>query len=154
MSHWLYNGNPLTEVPEKAFGFVYQITNKKSGRKYIGRKQFGSTRRKPLTKKQKEAGRKKRTVIRSESDWREYTGSNTQLNKDIAQHGKDNFLFEILILGNTKGQVNYMEENVQHKCNVLFDDTYYNDSIGARKFISVKFSNELVENIKKVDKIL
>ena len=75
MSHWTLNGNPFTEVPDKAFGFVYCITNTNTGKKYLGRKQFTSTRRKPLTKTQKKAGRVKRTVIKSDSGWGSYTGS-------------------------------------------------------------------------------
>ena len=39
-SHWLYNNELLTEVPSKAFGFVYMITNTLTGKMYIGRKYF------------------------------------------------------------------------------------------------------------------
>ena len=45
MSHWLYKNKTLEEAPAGYFGFVYIITNKKSGKKYIGRKYFGTTRR-------------------------------------------------------------------------------------------------------------
>lgn len=153
-SHWLYNGVPFTEVPEKAFGFVYKITNTKTGKKYLGRKQFKSTKRKPLTKKQKEAGRVKRTVLRSESNWREYTGSNTTLNEDIKNTSKDIFLFEILVVCYTKGQCNYVEENLQHKFNVVWDNSWYNDSVGSGKWMTVQLTDDIKQQIKIIDKTL
>jgi hypothetical protein len=148
------NGVPFTEVPEKAFGFVYCITNTKTGRKYLGRKQFTSTRRKPLTKAQLKAGRKKRTVIKSDSGWGSYTGSNNPLNEDIKNNGKNIFLFEILVVCYTKGQCNYIEETLQHKYNVVWDDTYYNDSVGSGKWMTVKLPEAVKEQIKIIDKTL
>ena len=146
MSHWIMDGKPFTEVPDKAFGFVYQITNTKTGKKYLGRKQFTSTRRKPLTKTQKKAGRVKRTVI------------NKPLNEDIKNKGKDIFLFEILVVCYTRGQLNYCEENLQHLFQVVFDDTYYNDSVGSGKWMTVKLSSDvkktLIDIRKKIDKSL
>ena len=42
---WLYNENPFTSSDiGEYFGFVYLITNKSNGRKYIGRKYFWSFR--------------------------------------------------------------------------------------------------------------
>ena len=134
MSHWKYRGKILSVVPEDSFGFVYLITNSISGKKYIGRKYFGTTRR------AKVKGKTRRKVIRKESDWRTYVGSSKSLNKDILSVGLDNFQFEILFLGETKGQVNYMEENLQHKANVMTREDYYNDCVGSRKFVSVKFT--------------
>ena len=75
-------------------------------------------------------------------------GSNKDLNSDIENVGHKNFKFEILLLTETKGQTNYLEENIQHKMNVLTDSDYYNGSIGSRKFISVKFSNKAKKLIK------
>jgi hypothetical protein len=154
MSHWIYNNKPFTTVPEKAHGFVYRITNTKTGKMYIGRKAFGSTRRKPLTKKQKEAGRKKRTVIRSESNWKEYTGSNTTLNEEIKINNKNIFLFEILVVCYTKGQLNYCEENIQHQLQVVWDTNYYNDCVGSGKWMSVKLTDDIKSQIKKINKTL
>tara|TARA_R110000751_G_scaffold131843_1_gene234184 strand:+ start:2037 stop:2501 length:465 start_codon:yes stop_codon:yes gene_type:complete len=154
MSHWTLNGNPFTEVPDKAFGFVYCITNTNTGKKYLGRKQFTSTRRKPLTKTQKKAGRVKRTVIKSDSGWGSYTGSNTLLNEDIKNIGINIFLFEILVVCYTKGQCNYIEETLQHKYNVVWDDNYYNDAVGSGKWMTVKLPESVKEQIKIIDKTL
>ena len=144
MNHWLYKNKTLEEAPEGYFGFVYIITNLKSGRKYIGRKYFGTTRR------VKVAGKKRRKVIRKDSNWREYTGSSKELNQDIKQLGMWQFRFEILILGRTKGQVNYLEENLHHKFHVSSKSEYYNDCIGPRRFARVKFTNSVENQINEI----
>jgi hypothetical protein len=144
MSHWLYKGEPLLESPENYFGFVYLITNLKLEKKYIGRKYFGTTRR------VKVAGKKRRKVIRKDSNWKEYTGSSKTLNSDIKKLGKKNFKFEILILGETKGQVNYLEENLHHKFHVSAKNEYYNDCIGPRRFARVRFSNNIEKQINEI----
>jgi len=144
MSHWLYKGEKLLESPENYFGFVYIITNIKSGKKYIGRKYFGSTRR------VKVAGKKRRKVIRKDSNWRDYTGSSKALNKDIENLGKNKFKFEILVMGETKGQVNYLEENLHHRFHVSAKKEFYNDCIGPRRFARVKFSTNIEKQINEI----
>ena len=144
MSHWLYKGKSLTDTPENYFGFVYLITNLKSGKKYIGRKYFGTTRR------VKVAGKKRRKVVRKDSNRKEYTGSSKILNADIEKLGKKNFKFEILILGETKGQVNYLEENLHHRFHVSIKEDYYNDCIGPRRFARVKFSDTVESQINEI----
>ena len=144
MSHWLYKNKILREAPEGYFGFIYLITNTKSGKKYIGRKYFGTTRR------VKVKGKKRRKVIRKDSNWREYTGSSKELNNDINTLGKLCFRFEILILGKTKGQVNYLEENIHHRFHVSANDDFYNDCIGPRRFGNVKLDEQLQNIITKI----
>ena len=147
MSHWTYKNKKVTEPPTNTFGFVYQITNLISNKKYVGRKYFYSTRRKPLTAKQKREGRKRRTKVTTESNWRTYMGSCVPLLNDIKELGKENFKFEILIYGETKGQVNFLEETVHHKFNVLIDSNYYNDSIGPRRFLGIKKDENLFKKV-------
>jgi len=144
MSHWLYKGEELLESPEDYFGFVYLITNIKSGKKYIGRKYFGTTRR------VKVKGKKRRKVIRKDSNWKDYTGSSKSLNNDIKDLGKKNFRFEILIFGETKGQVNYLEENLHHRFHVSSKSEYYNDCIGPRRFAKVRFTNGVEKQINEI----
>lgn len=147
MSHWIYKDTLIEEMPDKAIGFVYLITNLITQRKYIGRKYATSTRRKPLTKKQKESGRVRKTVIKSDSNWATYTGSNNQLNKDIEELGKENFKFEILYFGNTKGVINYLEENMHMKHDVILRDDFYNDCVGPRGFMALRQNKELKEKL-------
>ena len=136
MSHWLFNEKILNEAPENAFGFIYKITNTTNNKMYIGRKYFEKKRR------VKKKGQTRRKVIRKSSDWQTYTSSSKPLNETISKLGKSKFKFEIIEFGYTKGQVNYLEENIQHRLQVIFDDRYYNDCIGSRKWLSVKFDNK------------
>ena len=94
---WFYQGQEVTELPEDCIGFVYIITNKLSGRKYIGKKlaKFSKTTYKTVKLKN---GNKKKKKIRSkiDSDWQTYYGSSPNLTDDVVQLGTDNFTREIL----------------------------------------------------------
>lgn len=116
---WLFNGVPY-DSPDKFAGFVYLITNKLDGRRYIGRKYFWSIR--------KQKGKKRRQ--RSESDWREYYGSSQELLADIEKLGEENFERRILSLHTTRGDVNYEEVRQQFLLGVLESDEWYNEAIG------------------------
>jgi len=143
MSHWLYKNKIIEEAPDGAFGFVYLITNKKTGKKYIGRKYFGKVRR------IKRKSNKRRKVIRKDSDWRTYIGSSKILQEQI-NNKKSNFIFEILAFGKTKGQVNYIEENLHHKFHVSVSDEFYNDCIGPRRFARVSLDKDVIKSINKI----
>ena len=143
MSHWLYKNKILEEAPEGAFGFVYLITNTKNGKMYIGRKYFGKTRR------VKKKGSKRRRVIRKDSDWRTYIGSSKTLQESI-QKNKKQFNFKILAFGKTKGQVNYIEENLHHRFHVANSSKFYNDCIGPRRFARVNLDKEIINVINKI----
>jgi hypothetical protein len=150
MSHWLYKGQQIEHVPEGTFGFIYLITNLLNNKKYVGRKYVSSTRKKPLTAKQKREGKKRQTKVTTESDWRDYMGSSKTLLEDIAKYGKDNFRFEILIFAETKGQTNFLEETAHHKMNVLLDPNFYNDSIGPRRYMGMKQDLEFHKKIVEI----
>ena len=82
--------------PEKYFGFVYKITNNITNKFYIGKKVYWNNKKHKLTKaqlaEQTGPGRKPtHEIIRVESDWRTYWGSNKQLLADIKEHGEENF---------------------------------------------------------------
>lgn len=123
--HWtLSEGVNLEENP---FGFVYLITNKATGRKYVGKKQMVSKRtRKPLKGKKN----KRRDVV--ESDWKTYTSSSREINEDLIKYGKEQFEFIILRICNSKWENAYYEIKEQIERNVLLDDSYYNGIINVR----------------------
>jgi hypothetical protein len=130
---WLYENTQIQELPEDCVGFVYLITNKLSGRKYIGKKlaKFSKTSYKVIKLKN---GNKKRKKIKSkiDSDWQLYYGSNEQLNKDIQALGADNFTREILFYCTSKAACSYIEAREQFNHRVLESDDYYNGQIVCR----------------------
>lgn len=149
MSHWFHKDKIVDDIPAGVHGFVYMITNTLTGKKYIGRKYVSSTRKKALTAKQKREGKVRRAKVTTESDWREYMGSNKPLLEDIHKLGKENFKFEILHFAMTKGQVNYLEENMHHKYDVILSDEFYNDCIGPRRFMALRGNSELKSILDK-----
>ena len=50
---WLYENNEYIEYDKKYYGFIYEITNKLNGKKYIGRKFFTSAGYKQVKGKRK-----------------------------------------------------------------------------------------------------
>ena len=125
MGHWLLQEN--ITMNEDTFGFIYEITNTVTGRKYIGRKQCRSKlRRKPLK------GKTRNRIDYKESDWREYTSSSNELNGDIGKIGKDKFVFKILKACSSKWELAYFEISEQIARGVLLSDDYYNGIINVR----------------------
>ena len=130
---WLYEGLEINELPEDCVGYVYCITNLTTGKKYIGKKLSKFSKTTYKTVKQKN-GIKKRKKIRSkiDSDWRVYTGSNLELNKDIEELGIENFSREILYYCKSKAECSYIEAREQFNRKVLESDEYYNVIIAVK----------------------
>ena len=128
---WIYNNEPFeSDAIGNYFGFVYCITNKTTGRKYLGRKYFWSFRT-PKGKKRK---------VKQESDWKKYYGSCPELKEDVEHYDRQDFSRTILSLHKTKGRVNF-EETRQLFINgvlteALGDGTpaFYNSNILSRYF--------------------
>jgi hypothetical protein len=121
---WIYDNNPLIDIPETAYGFVYLITNITNGKKYIGKKLFWFRKTKQVK------GKKKR--IKVESDWRDYWSSSDEVKKDVETVGADKFIREILHICPNKGLCNYLEAREQMDRRVLETEDYYNGQIQCR----------------------
>ena len=124
---WLFESQLVEELPSDCVGFVYLITNLTNGRKYIGKKLARFKTSKPPLK-----GRKNRRRGSKESDWREYYGSNDELNEDIKKLGTENFKREILFYCYSKAECSYIEAREQFRHQVLEKEEYYNGHIQVR----------------------
>ena len=123
--HWLITED--LDLNESSFGFIYEITNLITNKKYIGKKQIQSKiRRKPLK------GKKRVRIEYKQSDWKSYTGSSNDLNDDIKKYGKENFTFNILKICDSKWELAYFECKIQLERDVLLKDDYYNGIINVR----------------------
>lgn len=130
MSDWMYQGEPFEpdeELLKEYVGFVYLITEKETGKKYVGKKLFWNSKILPVTKKRK---RRQRTKV--ESNWRDYFGSNKMLLERVESCGATEYDREILRLCKTKGECSYYETKEQFDREVLFSDEYYNGIINCR----------------------
>jgi len=124
---WIYKDEIFDITPEEYQGFVYEITEIDTNKKYIGKKNFWKPKTLPITKT-----RKRRVRTRTESDWREYFGSSNELQSLVESRGSDKFKREILILCKTKGEMSYHEAKLQFERDVLLSDEYFNEFIGCK----------------------
>ena len=118
---------PTEEELNSLVGFVYEIEEKTTGMKYIGKKFFWRSKILPVTKTRK---RRKKTLV--ESDWRNYFGSNEVLKERVIENGENIYNRVILKLCKTKGDCSYYEAKLQFEYDVLLDDKYYNSFIGCK----------------------
>ena len=129
----------VEKFPENCIGFVYKITNIKTGKFYIGKKSLFSNVKKKLTKKElaefSGPGRKPtKKLVTSESNWQDYWGSNKGILQEIKEEGTDSFRKEILKFCFNKKQLTYWEVHYQCVNEVLFSDKSYNDNVLAKFF--------------------
>jgi hypothetical protein len=136
---WKYNNksvNGVTDMPDDAIGFVYLIVTS-NGKKYIGKKSLYSVRKRKFGKKESKLITDKRKklyeMVKKESDWQIYTGSNKDLNEDIKKG--ITFTREILQYAYAKKQLSYLETKYLFVKGVLeTDDEYYNSNINGTYF--------------------
>ena len=124
LGHW---EGVLEENVDLPYGFIYKITNLTNDKKYIGKKQCQSIKKRPPLK-----GKKNKRHEKIETDWRTYTSSSNELNKDLEQLGKGSFKFEIIRLCDSKWELSYYEARLQFKEEVLLRNDYYNGIINVR----------------------
>ena len=130
---WTHNNEIITELPE-CIGFIYQITNSITNKKYIGKKlaNFSKISIKTITLKN---GTKKKKKIKSlvESDWKTYWSSSETLKHDVETLGKENFVREILMFCYSKSELSYQEIKLQlHHDVLLYPDQWYNGIINCK----------------------
>ena len=130
---WYYNDAIVESIEEEYIGFVYIITNLTNNRKYIGKKLAKFAKTTVRTVKLKNGNKKKKRIRgKIESDWRDYYGSNDELQADVIKLGPDNFRRDILYFCKTKAECSYIEAREQFSRRVLESDEYYNGQISVR----------------------
>ena len=122
VNHWVRydTGKPFEANLEK-FGFVYIITNTKSGKAYVGCKQYFLGKSKKKMK------------------WETYIGSSKYLKADIEKIGKKHFTFEVIAEYKNKRSLRYYEASYQMKWDVLTatiegsdEPAFYNSYVGGK----------------------
>jgi hypothetical protein len=127
---WYYKNKKFEkeDIPENVIGFVYCITNTITNKKYIGKKIFFNTVKRPPLK-----GKKRRRISKVDSDWLTYYGSNELLKEETSnQDSLKDYKREILYLCENKAEMSYLEAREQFLRNVLLSDDYYNGWISCR----------------------
>ena len=125
---WTYNGEEFTsEMIGDYIGFVYIITIKHTGKKYLGKKLFTSTRRLAPLK-----GKTRKRKVTKESDWMSYYGSSEEVKMIVEEMGASNFDREIIHLCDKKGEMSYLEAKEQFDRGVLLSDEWYNGIVNCK----------------------
>ena len=142
---WMYKGEVLTDemIPDKSLGFIYLLTHKPTGKRYIGRKL--------LTKMHVRQKNKKKIRSRVENDWRDYWSSSPEILAMIEAEGTEDWIREVLVFAPGKGILNYLEEKFQHSLGVLETDAWWNSNIRAKYFRRLVINKF---NITEVDSII
>ena len=157
---WTYQGrifNDISDFPKDTYGFIYEVTHKPTGQKYIGKKVLFFERNKRLGKKALEELRLERKAqgiggrvplkqkVVTESDWKDYYGSHPTIKK-LVNESKDlreDFERKILDLVPNKKLLTYYECKHLFINDVLetYSHQYINDNI-LGKFYRKDFNND------------
>ena len=138
-NQWHYNGSPLLEIPDGVIGFVYCITNRLTGRKYIGKKNFFKMKTRSINKQPHKE--------RVQSDFIEYYGSNSQINVDVLVNGPEHFHRDILVLCTSISMMSYWETKYIFMADAIVSPNFYNE------WVTCKITNKHVTS-KHIDGIV
>jgi hypothetical protein len=126
MIPWTYEGTVVTEAPEGAKAFVYYMEFQ-DGTKYIGKKGLTSTRRKKVV------GKTRRQVNVSESNWKVYLSSSSEVKAKL-KTGDTLVRREILRWCYSAGEATYWELYEQMVNHVLLSGDWLNRWISIRLY--------------------
>lgn len=136
---WKYKNFDLDgykQLPDEPFGFIYKITLS-NGKSYLGKKNFFTERKVKLGKKElaliTDKRLKKYKIVKKESDWQTYIGSNKELKEDVAK-GVSVVSRDILFIARDTKQLTYLETRELFKEGVLEREGFYNDNILGKFF--------------------
>lgn len=124
---WKYKGKIFTsdDINSKAYGFIYMIKEKSSGKIYIGQKHLWTKKLKTIS------GKKKKVKV--ESDWKQYYSSSAYINEKYQENGSADFERYILMFCISDGQMNYAELKLQIDLRMLEDSEHYiNGFVGGK----------------------
>ena len=153
---WMYNEQMITDIsdmPKDAYGFIYEVTHKPSGKKYLGKKVLFFERNKKLGKRALEELRQERkakgiggrvpqkVLVRTESDWKDYHGSHAEVKKLLKEDGPIHFERKILKFVFNKKELTYFETKELFINEVLENTKYLNDNI-LGKFYRKDITND------------
>ena len=124
-SDWSYNGQPFKEEDVgNSYGFVYEIVNLTTNRRYIGKKFFTKAGTRQIK------GKKKK--VRLSSGWENYWSSSDELKADVKTLGDDNFTRTILYLCKSRSECSYRETKEIFIRDSLLTDDYYNKWVSCK----------------------
>ena len=139
---WRYKNKEIKDIadlPKDTIGFVYVIKNMNTDECYIGKKILLHKKTRPPLK-----GYKRKRVSYVDSNWKTYTGSNTETKKwDLEDCSR-----EIVHLCFNRTMMSYYETKLQFQLNALEDDKFLNDNI-LGKFYEAKIDKYKQEAIIK-----
>jgi len=129
---WLYNNEVIKgieQIPQNAFGFIYQSIYIPTNEKYLGKKVLYFNKTLPPLK-----GFKRKRKVVKESDWLTYYGSHEKIKILLKENKHNNFKREILEFAFNKKHLTYLETKYLFCNNVLENEEYINDNILGKFF--------------------
>ena len=144
--HWIWeNELPIDDL----LGFVYVITNRSTGQRYYGRKQFWD---KKVRYKRTKAGKRRREHYHTESNWRDYCGSSESLSADIIRFGEGSFEYRILAVFERKSGISLGEATAIVCSGAIGDQLrHYNRSAPSirGKIVLTDFDSGQIEKLRE-----